>query len=30
MVGRLAYENPFELMTVDEAFYGDAPYGTRY
>ena len=26
MVGRLAYENPFELMKVDEIFYGDANY----
>lgn len=30
MVGRLAYENPFELMHVDHLFYGEAPYTTRY
>lgn len=30
MVGRLAYENPFELMTVDEIFYGEPNYHTRY
>lgn len=30
MVGRMAYENPFELMTVDEVFYGEPNYRTRY
>lgn len=30
MVGRMAYENPFELMHVDHLFYGDAPYTERY
>ena len=29
-MGRLAYENPFELMKVDEIFYGDANYLKKY
>lgn len=30
MVGRLAYENPYELMLVDEVFYGEPNYLTKY
>jgi hypothetical protein len=30
MVGRMAYENPFELMHADHHFYGDLPYSNRY
>jgi tRNA-dihydrouridine synthase A len=30
MVGRMAYENPFELITVDEVFYGLPNYHSRY
>lgn len=30
MVGRLAYENPFELMKVDEIFYGEESYLKTY
>lgn len=30
MVGRMAYENPFELMHVDHIFYGETPYTNKY